>query len=115
LAKNWSQFHETPLSDYATQTYNTSLDYKSILPEDVKYMLPYMMKGNWLVNYASPEGINRALSGMSRRTTFSSHMEEATEDLLKNYEEFKGEFMQFFPELQIHCARKITDLNQARA
>ena len=64
------------------------------------YMLSYMTRGNWLLNYAQVEGIQRALTGMSRRASFESKMEQAINDLRNNYEGFEGEFTLFFPELQ---------------
>ncbi len=111
LAKNWKEYHPDPLVAYASKVYTTIQGYTSILPEDVNHMLPYMIKGNWLVNYADTEGINRALSGMSRRTTFTSRMEEATVDLIDSYEKFKNEFSLFFPELIHHCKTRIDELN----
>jgi acyl carrier protein phosphodiesterase len=103
LAKNWNQFHEEPLPDFVEKTYRTVERFESILPKEVKYMLPYMTKGNWLVNYSKVEGIHRALSGMARRTTYDSKMDEAMDDLLRNYDDFKKEFEEFFPALKTHC------------
>ena len=40
-------------------------------------MLPYMIKGNWLLSYASKEGISRVLNGMNRRTNGRSGMHKA--------------------------------------
>ena len=62
-----------------------------------------MINGNWLVNYAQLEGINRALSGMAHRTPYESKMEEATVELKKYYSDFEKEFLQFFPELKEMC------------
>ena len=59
------------------------------------------MGGNWLLNYAKVEGIHRALTGMSRRASFESKMEESVEDLKKHYEDFEAEFKAFFPELEL--------------
>src|SRR5215216_5596818 len=78
LARNWNTYHTEPLSDFAARTYRTIESFGPILPAGVKYMLPYMIKGNWLVNYGQTEGIHRALSGMARRTPYHSKMEEAT-------------------------------------
>jgi acyl carrier protein phosphodiesterase len=103
LAKDWNQFHEEPLPDFVEKTYRTVERFESILPKEVKYMLPYMTKGNWLVNYSKVEGIHRALSGMARRTTYDSKMDEAMDDLLRNYDDFKKEFEEFFPALKTHC------------
>ena len=58
------------------------------------------MRGNWLLNYAKVEGIHQALSGMSRRATFESKMEESILDLKEHYKIFEAEFTTFFPELQ---------------
>jgi len=58
-----------------------------------------MINGNWLVSYSKLEGIQKALSGLARRTRFESKMEESVADLQENYEDFKKEFEVFFPEL----------------
>ncbi|MCU0399239.1 MAG: acyl carrier protein phosphodiesterase, partial [Cyclobacteriaceae bacterium] len=103
LAKNWDQYHATPLDLYTQQTYQTILSFEPILPEHVKYMLQHMIPGNWLLNYAHVEGIHRALSGMARRSKYESKMELAVNDLQKNYDSFTKEFEIFFPDLQQHA------------
>jgi acyl carrier protein phosphodiesterase len=100
LAKNWEQYYTEFLPDFAERNYRILEEFHPILPEGVKYMLPYMTKGNWLVNYARLEGIERALSGMARRSKYESKMELAVEDLKKNYEDFTAEFSIFYPQLQ---------------
>jgi acyl carrier protein phosphodiesterase len=70
-------------------------------------MLPYMIKGNWLVNYARTEGIQRALTGMARRTSFRSGMEEAVNDLIQFYDDFENEFRLFFPALIDHARTQL--------
>lgn len=103
LARNWNTYHEQPLEDFAHFTYELIRNTPVQLPDRVYAMLPYMERGNWLVNYAQIEGIHRALTGMSRRTPYESKMEEASTDLSRNYELFKKEFDDFFPLLQTHC------------
>ena len=88
------------MEDYAARAYQIILDQQSILPDRVKQMMPYMMKGNWLVNYANIEGIHRVLQGMSRRATFDSKMDEAVHELKIHFQEFENEFTEFFPELK---------------
>ncbi len=100
LAAGWATYSDEPLEAYAQRAYKIIEDHHAILPEQVKYMLPYMTKGNWLVNYAQVEGIQRALTGMSRRATFESKMEQSVEDLRRNYVDFESEFKSFFPELK---------------
>jgi acyl carrier protein phosphodiesterase len=103
LAKQWNDYHDQPLKDYSQSIYKTIESFQSILPGGVKYMLPYMISGNWLLNYSKVEGIGRALSGMSQRTTYESKMEQAVEDLRQHYDLFKDEFDRFFPELSNSC------------
>lgn len=104
LARNWSDYNSSmDLSEYAQRAYLTLKQFDDILPERVKQMLPYMINGNWLLNYAQIEGIQRALTGMSRRTPFDSKMDESVNDLRQYYNEFKAEFELFFPELIRFC------------
>lgn len=103
LAIQWKDFSQEPLEKYSRRAYTLILTHEIILPVRVKQMLPFMMRGNWLMNYALVEGIHRALSGMSRRTTFESKMQEATEDLKLSYEGFQSEFEEFFPALKTFC------------
>jgi acyl carrier protein phosphodiesterase len=63
-------------------------------------MFPYMVNGNWLVNYANITGVDRTLSGMASRSPYDSKMEHAVSDLEKYYKEFNNEFDRFFPELK---------------
>ncbi len=100
LARNWDTYHTELLPDFADKAYGVIQSHDPILPKEVKFMMPYMIKGNWLVNYAKTEGIHRALSGMARRTPYESKMEQSVDDLKKNYAEFSQEFATFFPTLK---------------
>jgi acyl carrier protein phosphodiesterase len=100
LAKNFDRYSKQILPDFADDCYTLIQQHNAILPEEVKVMMPYMIKGNWLVNYAKIDGIHRALSGMARRTRFDSKMEEASEDLKNSYSDFEREYFAFFPDLQ---------------
>jgi acyl carrier protein phosphodiesterase len=105
LAKNWDLFHTEILPDYAEMAYSIIQEHDSILPEEVKFMMPHMIRGNWLMNYAKLEGIERALSGMARRTRYESKMDESVVDLKEYYSEFTQEFLEFFPELNHYAVQ----------
>lgn len=100
LAAQWQEHHHQTLPDYAAYAYHQLQHHEPILPERVIQMMPYMVKGNWLVSYAQTAGIHRALTGMARRTPYDSKMDEAVMDLEKWYQEFNTEFRLFFPELK---------------
>lgn len=99
LAINWKEFGREKLLDYSLECYETIEKFHDILPERVKYMLPFMKENNWLYNYSKVDGIQRALNGMSRRTTFASKMDEATRELKTHYDSFNKEFRTFYPDL----------------
>lgn len=103
LACNWSEFHSESLETFSQKSYHTILSFDSILPEELKRMMPYMIKGNWLLSYRETEGIHQALSGMARRTPYDSKMDKAVSDLREHYEAFNKEFMEFFPQLDLFC------------
>ncbi|HNP98936.1 MAG TPA: acyl carrier protein phosphodiesterase, partial [Bacteroidia bacterium] len=99
LAHNFDRYSDVPLQQYSEQTYQVLLEYKEILPEGVNYFLPFMIERNWLLNYASIEGIGRALTGLSKRVSFENKMDESVADLREHYSAFENEFGRFFPEL----------------
>lgn len=113
LASSWDLYHPQPLAEFAAHAYRTIELHHAILPEDVRYMLPYMISGNWLVNYATLEGIHRALSGMASRTSFVSKMEQAVNDLRTHYPDFKKEFEEFFPLLDTMAKKYIADRQES--
>ncbi|MFD2244785.1 ACP phosphodiesterase [Pontibacter ruber] len=100
LASRFSNFSEETLEVYTSRIYTLINQQFDLLPERVQYFFPYMMRQNWLLSYAEIEGIAQALGGMSRRTTFTSGMETAAEELRKNYHRYGHEFDAFFPELR---------------
>lgn len=108
LAKNWSEYHALSLPDFAQKTYQTLQTNFDLLPDRVQQMLPYMVRGNWLVGYSYVEGIHRALTGMSQRTTYVSRMDEAVNDLREHYDLFEKEFREFFPALKEHVERRVS-------
>lgn len=102
IAKNWSKFSNEPVLEFTRRFYSIMNQYSSSVPKAVSNMLVYMSSGNWLYHYQFIEGIDKALTGMSRRTKFDSKMELAVTYLEQHYDSFESEFDQFFPDLQHH-------------
>lgn len=102
LANRWEEFHATPLEIYSRSSYRLLEEHKHLLPDRVRGMLPYMIRGNWLLGYGTIEGIGQALTGMAHRTPYESRMEEAADDLRANYTDFGNDFTNFFPELRAY-------------
>ncbi len=107
LAKNWTVYHNIPLADYTQSFYKLLLKNSEYLPVRVSQFLSYLIKDNWLLNYASFEGIEKTLIGMNKRTLHKSHMHLAVADLKLNYSELESDFTQFFKNLRTFSAEKI--------
>jgi len=107
LAANWKNYSDTDLKVYAQEFYKLTEKYDDIMPAKTRHMLTYMISGNWLVGYATTEGINRVLGGMSRRTAFESGMENAAAELVQNYQDYKVEFEEFFVDLRNYVQTEI--------
>lgn len=99
LARNWDTYHSTALPEFANNFYLLTSKHQELIPERAQQMLPHMMRNDWLTNYAHIHGIERVLFGMSKRTVFDSKMDEAAQDLIKDYKSYEAEFFEFFPEL----------------
>jgi len=110
LAKNWNKFSEISLDKYAASFYELLLKEESLLTERTKNMIPYMIAQNWLVSYASLEGLETILFQMDYRTKNKVNMPEAMKELKQFETEFKSEFFAFFDELQLSCQQKLIEL-----
>lgn len=100
LSAQWDEYSDTDLLAFTRIRYDILNTFWEIIPARSARLLFYMEKQNWLMSYASFEGMQQAFNGMSRRTTFESNMELAVVNLKAGYSEFNQEFRQFFPELQ---------------
>ncbi len=99
LAKNWSNYSNVPLDAYVENFYDDLEQNFDILELRIQKLMPYMIADNWLLSYASIDGIQRVLEGMNRRTKNRSQMNLAVNELEEFYSEFENEFTVFFEEL----------------
>lgn len=110
LAKNWATYHDQPLELYVDNFYKTLQSNYNILPARIKSMMPYMVADNWLLSYATVQGISRILEQMSVRVKGKSNMNFAIIELEAYYSEFESEFTAFFEELRLHVKNKLREL-----
>lgn len=110
LAKNWNQYHSQPLAEFVDEFYELLRRNFTILPMRIKRMMPYMITDNWLLNYASVQGISTILTQMNVRTKNRSKMNFAVIELEEFYAEFEEEFTSFFAELITFSKIKLAEL-----
>ena len=110
LAKNWESYSDVPLEKYIANFYNSLSENIELLPPRFKKLTPIMIEGNWLLSYATVEGIQLVLNGMNRRTKGRSQMNESTKELKEHYEAFEEDFTVFFKELKAFSEAKLLDI-----
>jgi acyl carrier protein phosphodiesterase len=99
LASNWKEYSEVPLEVFVADFYKLLKRKFQYLPAPIQRFLPYMVSENWLLSYASKEGIGRILYQMNKRTKNIVQMDRAVNELQEYYVELEKEFKVFFPEL----------------
>jgi acyl carrier protein phosphodiesterase len=103
LAKNWMNYHQTPLDEYVQNFYELLANHEAILPPKIQQLLPVMTHQNWLLSYATVEGIGQILKQMDQRTKNVSKMKNAHQALWNYYQEIEDEFTIFFEDLRQFC------------
>ena len=98
LCRNWEQYSKVPLAEFVSESYQLIERYSAILPEKMQQLFYYMKKNNWLENYKDLPFLKRVFAGMSQRTPFESNMNQAVEELEKNYDYLESQFRLFFKD-----------------
>ena len=100
LASNWTNYSDVPLKEFTKWCYDILRKYKELFPPRFQQALIYMRFRNLLLSYSKISGIDFAFERISIRTSHSSNLNNATKELMNNYESYYAEFEIFFPELQ---------------
>jgi acyl carrier protein phosphodiesterase len=99
LATNWANYSDLTLPDF-TNNLNTCLtNHLDLLPANIQEFIPRFMSRGWIESYASLDGIEKVLVGMSKHTSLPDKTLDAIIILQNQYEGFQREFTEFFPQL----------------
>lgn len=102
LANNWNTYSKKELLIFTKHIYKVLFKNIKHLPTKSQMRLPFMAKNNWLFNYKNISGIEKSLTGMSKRTNYVNNMNNAHLILEEKEHELNVDFNRFFPEL-IDC------------
>lgn len=103
LAKNWLEYSEVPLPDFARGVYQVLQDSRDILPESLNQIVPTIIARDLLCSYREIGGIDTAINRMSARIKRANNLAGGVEDLTANYQQFESDFRAFFPLLIIYA------------
>lgn len=107
LARDFERYSEVSLENHVDVVYKTLHAHKEILPERFRYILPYMVANNWLLNYQYPSGIQRAFNGLSRRVTNGEELKRSYEAFETIQSEIEAHFHTFMPDLIVFVNQRL--------
>ncbi len=99
LAISWQKYCGIPLRDYVDRTYDILKRNYKTLPQGIKVWFPTFLENNWMLAYQNVEGIELVLERMSANTSLPDHTSFAIRRLREQYDDFLGEFGEFFPAI----------------
>lgn len=104
LARDWDRYGPQPLPDFARRVYADLARHRDALPARMHRFVEYMVSTDLLVAYAAPEGLARALSGMSRRMRRENPLAEGAAEFERIAADVSADFHEFLPDLLEHVA-----------
>jgi acyl carrier protein phosphodiesterase len=110
LANTWKSYANEDLLAFTHNIYKVLFKNFNQLPLKSQARLPFMAKSNWLYNYGKLEGIEKALTGLSKRTKFENNMSQAHLILKEKNSELQHDFSVFYPELSKFVQDEINNI-----
>jgi acyl carrier protein phosphodiesterase len=105
LACHWSRYAVMSLDEFTREVYAVLLRHHDDFPQRLRYIVPRMVRDDWLGSYRELWRVGAALDGISRRLRRSNTLAGGLRELEANYTRFEGHFLAFFPELMRHVGR----------
>jgi len=99
LATNWQTYSPVLLRDFINDLNRSLLANMHHFSKEIQEFIPRFMKFGWIESYATLEGIELVLKGMSRHTSLPDKTKDAICILEEHYEGFQNEFFEYFPQL----------------
>ena len=106
LAANWSIYSDISLEKYIQYIYNTVEENNHLLVGKAKVMFPAMRENNWLLSYATLEGMESILYQMTYRIKNRVALHDSINELREFYEDYEYEFFDFFDQIMKHLSIK---------
>ena len=112
LAKYFDYFREESLVDFSQRMYSVFRSSKDLIPAAMIPMMNAMIKQDWLMTYATIDGIALTFARLSRRAAFLTPISNASVELQNSEAYYHIQFTLFFPELQTACAKFLQESRQ---
>ena len=111
LANDVNEFRfANSLQTFTENVYQTIEENFSTLPEDFKYLFPFMKNQNWLRSYQYKWGIEKGFWGLAKRAAYLNESAIAFSIFNDHYEELKKCYTEFFPQQKKFAANQLRNL-----
>lgn len=77
LASNWNQYHSLEYKEFLDRFYSFSIENEPGYPESFKSFIRILKEKNWMIHYATREGLSKMCTGVSKRISFQNALSEA--------------------------------------
>lgn len=99
LIKHWRKYHPTSFQLFKENCYELFSYNTENFPPNLQEMLNHLLKNDWFENYSTIEGIQKTLTGISKRVNFDNNLTNTASTIYQYETELEKDFLQFFPEL----------------
>lgn len=112
LAKNWKTYSDKELNAFAQEFYVLLKINRHLLPKKISKVVPFMIEHNWLLSYATIEGLRNILKQMNHKTKHETKLEKGIDIYLEYQKDFEEEFVSFFEDIRDFTESKIKENNK---
>lgn len=111
LARDWSRWSDEPLRGYETGLAEL-LEGEVATAPGLARMAQAMAKADWLSRYAERAGVEAALARAEARMRRPLPLQQSAPELQRLEEPLYLCFTRFFPQLRLHAAQRILELQE---
>jgi acyl carrier protein phosphodiesterase len=105
LARDWGEHAAEPLASFTDRAYRAFKQHEALLPARTRHVVRAMARDDWLGGYGEPDGVRRALRGISNRLSRSNPIAAGHAELARDYRELEAGFRELLPEVRAFAAR----------
>ena len=98
LAKNWNQFHPTPLNDFLNQYYKEIKLSEQLYTASFVKMMQKLIEHNWISYYPTLYGLDKSCQGVSNRISFPNELKNGKFVFVEYEDEITETFYEFMKQ-----------------
>lgn len=103
LSIHWTEFSDQPLPDFLQEIYDAFDRHPDWLGEELGPLVPRIKQENWLMSYATLDGIALTFGRIASRSPRLAPIAGTRDDLVAHYQSFDRAFHEFFPDVRAYA------------